>query len=187
MYSYFYIVVKVSCKIDLNSLVYMSQTWISEVRGRIFGSQTKHLFEENKGKSILFADSKESHLVRELTHTFQVSHGIRLYIHVSCKNPGFTSGQGIHLKFTSVMGIHSIPFTDRDLIPTHNLDVNQCPIHMGYGNQNSIDIGLGISTLELEYLMKADIVWEVWLKFSYDGPNSRKSGIHITNWIFSSY
>ena len=70
------------------------------------------------------------------------------------------------------MGIHSILFTDGDLIATHNLDVNQCPINMGYGNQNAIDIGLGILT---------DIVWEVWLELSYDGPKSRKSFIHITN------
>ena len=76
-----------------------------------------------------------------------VSHGIWLYIHVSRENPGFPSGQGIRLKFTSAMGIQSIPFTGGHLMSIHGSDVNQCPIHIGHGNQTSNDIGQGISTL----------------------------------------
>ena len=81
----------------------------------------------------------------------------------------------------SAMGIHSKSFTDWDLISIHGLDVNHCPIHMGYGNKTSIDIALGISTMELCFLMKVDIVWEMWLEFSYDGKKSRKSWIHISD------
>ena len=57
--------------------------------------------------------------------------------------PGFTSGQRICLKFTSAMGIHSMPFNDVNLALIHGSDVNQCPIHIEQVNQTKNSIGYG--------------------------------------------
>ena len=88
-----------------------------------------------------------------------VSHVIWLYIHISNENPEFTSGRGIRCIFTSAMGIHSIPFSDGNLVLIHGPDVNQCLIHIEHVNPIKNQIYLRILNLGLLFLTKVDILW----------------------------